>query len=345
MAQVSTFKGAIYRGIGKIDIVDLAYPECGDDDVILRNLLTGVCGSDVAAYYHGGDDGMIWKDHEFGHEAVSEVVQIGKNVTGLAIGDHVFPNYDKALRDPMRMATVGGFSEFIKIPRCEVGYSVLKIDNDIPIRTAVLFEPFVIGARAARSLAPGPGKTAIVFGAGIIGMSSAIMLKWAGCSKVMIVDISDRRLANAQSFDLIPCNPSSEDFKERAFAEFGIDHSILGERCGADLYVDAIGHKAALDNFTRVAGYNAALSIVGVHHVPVEIDLKSLCFANWRIGGCGDLPTEEALPEILDLMRSETYDLSALVTHEFGIDEIEQAIVMGADTSKAQKVCISFTRL
>jgi len=92
----------------------------------------------------------------------------------------------------------------------------------------------------------------------------------------MIVDISDRRLANAQNFDLIPCNPSSEDFKERAFAEFGIAHSILGERCGADLYVDAIGHKAALDNFTSVAGYNAALSIVGVHHAQVDIDLKSM---------------------------------------------------------------------
>jgi len=161
----------------------------------------------------------------------------------------------------------------------------------------------------------------------------------------MIVDISDRRLANAQNFDLIPCNPSSEDFKERAFAEFGLAHSILGERCGADLYVDAIGHKAALDNFTSVAGYNAALSIVGVHHAQVDIDLKSLCFANWRIGGCGDLSTEEALPEILGVMRSGKYDLSALVTHEFGVDQIEEAIAMGADTSKAQKVCISFAKV
>jgi len=342
VTRASTFKGAIYRGVGKIDVVDLVYPECGDDDVVIRNLLTGVCGSDVAAFYHGGDDVMVWKDHEFGHEAISEVVEIGRNVKGLAIGDHVFPNYDKALRDPMRVATVGGFSEFIRIPQCEVGYSVLKIDNDIPLKTAVLFEPFVIGTRAARSLAPGPGKTAIVFGAGIIGMSSAIMLKWAGCAKVMIVDISDRRLDHARRFGLIPCNPASEDFKEKAFIEFGIRQTILGDRCAADLYVDAIGHRAALDNFTMVAGCDAALSIVGVHHAPVEIDLKSLCFANWRIGGCGNLPTEEALPEILNLMRSGTYDLSALVTHEFGIDQIEEAIATGADTSKAQKVCISF---
>ena len=144
-----SYRAAIYRGIGKVDVVDLPYPECGDDDVIVRNLMCGVCGSDIHAFRHGGDEHMIWKDHEFGHEALSEVVEIGSNVKGLSVGDHVFPNQGKALRDMNRMGTVGGFSEFIRIPQCEVGYSVLKIDNDIPVRTAVLFEPFVIGTRGA----------------------------------------------------------------------------------------------------------------------------------------------------------------------------------------------------
>jgi threonine dehydrogenase-like Zn-dependent dehydrogenase len=164
-----TYKAAIYRGIGKVDVVDLPYPECDDDDVIVHNLLTGVCGSDVAAYRHGGDANMIWADHEFGHKSVAEVVEIGRNVNGLNLGDHVFPNQGKALRDMRRMATVGGFSEFIRVPQCEVGHSVLPIDNDIPMKTAVLVEPFVIGTRVARGLNPGPDKTAIVFGAGIIG--------------------------------------------------------------------------------------------------------------------------------------------------------------------------------
>src|SRR5258706_6988502 len=149
-----TYKAAIFRGPGSVDVVDLPYPECGEDDVIVRNLMTGVCGSDVAAYRMGGDDHMIWQDHEFGHEAVSEIVEMGRNVQGLALGDHVFVNQGKALRDMNRMATVGGFSEYIRIPQCEAGYSVLPIDNDLPARTAVLVEPFVVGARGAESLAP-----------------------------------------------------------------------------------------------------------------------------------------------------------------------------------------------
>ncbi|CAN7588835.1 alcohol dehydrogenase catalytic domain-containing protein [Phenylobacterium sp. LjRoot225] len=337
-----TYKAAIFRDTGSVDVVELPYPQCGDDDVIVRNLITGVCGSDVSAYKHGGDDHMVWKDHEFGHEALSEVVEIGRNVKDLKLGDHVFPNQGKALRDMRRMATVGGFSEYIRIPQCEVGYSVLKIDNDIPLKSAVLFEPFVIGARGARSLNPGPGKTAIVFGAGIIGISAAIMLQWFGCSKVMVVDLSDFRLENAKTFGLVTCNVATEDLKAKALAEFGAQTSFFGERCGADLYLDAIGMKPAIDNFAMLAGREASLAIVGVHHEPVAIDLMKVCYSNWHIGGCGGLPIEEAAVDILAMMRSGRYELSTLVTHEYQVDQIADALVMGANAKKAQKVCISF---
>ena len=337
-----TYKAAIFRGIGIVYVVDLPYPQCGDNDVVVRNLLTGVCGSDVSAYRHGGDDNMIWKDHEFGHEAVSEVVELGRNVKDLKPGDHVFVNQGKALRDMKRMATVGGFSEYIRIPQCEVGYSVLKIDNDIPIRTAVLVEPFVVGTRGAQNLNPGPDKTAIVFGAGIIGMSTAIMLKWYGCSKVMIVDVSDYRLDNAKNFGLITCNSAKEDLKAKAFAEFGSQKGFFGERCNANLYLDAVGLNAAVDNFVMLAGREACLAIVGVHHKPVGIDLMQLCYNNWHISGCGNLPIEVAIVDILEMMKSGRHDLSSLVTHEYKVEQIADALVMGGNAKEAQKVCISF---
>jgi 2-desacetyl-2-hydroxyethyl bacteriochlorophyllide A dehydrogenase len=337
-----TYKAAIYRGIGSVDVVNLPYPECGDDAVIVRNLLTGVCGSDVSAYKHGGDANMIWRDHEFGHEAVSEVVEIGKNVKDLELGDHVFVNQGKGLRDMKRMATVGGFSEYIRIPQCEVGYSVPRIDNDIPVRTAVLVEPFVIGARGAKSLNPGPDKTAIVFGAGIIGMSAAIMLKWYGCSKVMIVDISDSRLENAKTFGLVTCNSATEDLKAKAFAEFGSQNTFLGERCNASLYIDAVGLKVAVENFTMLAGKEASLAIVGVHHEPVDINLMQVCYSNWHINGCGSLRIEDAIVDIQEMMKSGMYNLTPLVTHEYKVERIVDALVMAANAREAQKVCISF---
>jgi threonine dehydrogenase-like Zn-dependent dehydrogenase len=337
-----TYKAAIFRGPGRVDVVEKPYPACGADEVIVRNLMTGVCGSDVAAFRQGGDDHMIWQDHEFGHEAISEVVEIGRDVQGLALGDHVFVNQGKALRDMRRMGTVGGFSELIRIPQCEVGYSVLKIDNEIPVRSAVLFEPFVIGTRAARSLNPGPGKTAVVFGAGIIGMSTAIMLRWYGCRRVMIVDVSDFRLEKAKAFGLATCNPATEDLKAKAMAELGSETGFFGERCRADLYVDAVGLKAAIDSFAAIAGREATLAIVGVHHEPVELNLMQVCYSNWHINGCGSLPIEEAVDDIVQMMKSGAYDLSSLVTHVYKVDQIADALVMGGNAKEAQKVCISF---
>lgn len=130
--------------------------------------------------------------------------------------------------------------------------------------------------------------------------------------------------------------------KAKAFAEFGSQKGFLGERCNANLYIDAVGLKAVVDNFSMIAGKEASLAIVGVHHVPVGIDLRLLCYSNWHISGCGNLPIEAAVADILDMMKSGQFDLSSLVTHEYKVEQIAEALVMGSNANVAQKVCISF---
>ena len=338
----ATYKAAIFRGVGKVDVVDLPYPACGDDEAIVRNVLTGICGSDIFAYQKHGPESRIWIGEEFGHEAISEVVELGKDVKGLQVGDRVFVNTDKAMRDPRRVSATGGFSNYLRIPKCEVGYSLLPIDQDLPVRAAVLFEPFVIGTRGVKGLNPKPGEGAIVFGAGIIGITSAVMLHWYGCDKVMVVDYSDYRLENARRLGFSICNPGREDLKDKAFATFGSQRGYPAEKCRARYYVDAVGVKAVIDNFAMLAPRNGELAIVGVHKEPASLDMTQVNFNNWHIHGCGDGATEALWPEILAMMRSGTYDLASLVTHEFPIEEINSALTLAGNPELAQKVCISF---
>jgi len=337
-----TYKAAIFKGKGSVEVAELPYPQCGDDDIIVRNLMAGVCGSDLAAYQRGGEVSKIPDNSEFGHEMVSEVVEVGKNILDLKLGDHVFPNLGNAIRDRSRMSCVGAFSEYLRIPQCELGFSVIKIDEGISPKISVLLEPFVVGTRGAKSLNPRPGKTAIVFGAGIIGMSAAIMSQWYGCDKVMIVDISEARLENARSFGLVTCNPETEDLKTKAFEEFGTQPGMFGETCNANLYVDALGMSVAIDNFAMLAGREASLAVVGKHRGPVSLNMLPLCYGNWHIGGCGTGPIEVLAVDIMEMMKSGKYDLSSLVTHEYRIDQINDALVMGANAKEAQKVCISY---
>lgn len=337
-----TFKAAIFRGPGRVDVVDLPYPECGDDEAIVRNLMTGICGSDIFAWQKHGPTSRIWVDEEFGHEGIAEVVELGRNVTGLNVGDRVFVNTDKAFRDRRRVSAAGAFSNYLRIPQCEVGYSLLPIDADLPLRAAVLFEPFVIGTRGVKVLDPRPGDKAIVFGAGIIGVTSAIMLKWFGCDEVMIVDLSEFRLENARRLGFHTCNPTREDLQAQARAVFGTSPGYPAEKCGAQLYVDAVGVGSVISDFAALAPRNGSLSLVGVHKEPVPLDLAQVAFNNWHIHGCGDGATEDLAPEILAMMRSNRFDLASLVTHEFSIDRIAEALDQAGKANEAQKVCISF---
>ena len=338
----ATYKAAIFRGPGKVDVVELPYPDCGDDEAIVRNLMTGICGSDIFAWQKHGPTSRIWVDEEFGHEGIAEVVRLGKDVTGLSVGDRVFVNTDRAFRDKRRVSAAGAFSNYLRIPQCEVGYSLLPIDKDLPLKAAVLFEPFVIAARGTKFLAPQPGDKAIVFGAGIIGITCAIMLKWYGCEQVMVVDLSDFRLENARQLGFLTCNSGSEDLKAKAIATFGARPGYPSEKCGARLYVDAVGVSSVVDSFAALAPRNGSLSLVGVHKSPVALDLAAVAFNNWHIHGCGDGATEEYHPDILAMMRSGQFDLPALVTHEFPIDLIEQAFIQAGKPDEAQKVCVMF---
>ena len=85
-------KAALYQGQKKIAMTTLETPVAGDDDIVVKNLYASICGTDVAVYQHGPNTGhRITLGSEFGHEMVSQVVQVGKNVRGIHLGDRVYP--------------------------------------------------------------------------------------------------------------------------------------------------------------------------------------------------------------------------------------------------------------
>ncbi len=340
-----TYKAAIYREAGNIELVEKPYPDtCGDNDIIVKNLYATICGADYVAYKQDGDAQMIWKDYEFGHEMVSEIVEIGKNVKGLEVGDWVFPNLGYAYRDHHRMATVGGFSEYLYLPNIDledVQPSVIKLDKSLGFKNLCLFEPFVVGTRAAEDL-NAKGKTAIVIGSGFIGMSVAIMLKYFGCTKVMMIDFSDFRLQNAREFGLLTCNPKNEDLKARAIEEFGSRRCYGGEKCGADIYVDAIGIQPCIDYFEQLGCYGATFSIVGVHHKPGQFNMPSITYNNQIIKGCGKIPLVDAFKILTEMLKTTEIDISKLISHEFSLDEIEEALITHGKFDIAQKVAIKY---
>lgn len=348
-----TYRAAIYQGKGHIDIVEKQLPDqVGDNEVIVKNLIATICGADYASYSRGdGDAHMLWSGSEFGHEMVSEVVAVGKNVKDVEIGDWLFPNLGYAFRDHHRMATVGGFSEYLVFPdfslegSCEVGSqkqpSAFKLDKSLGLKNLCLIEPLSVGCKAAASLHP-DGKTAIVIGAGTIGLSTAIMLKYYGAVKVLIIDFSEFRLAKAREFGILTCNPKKEDLDETIFREFGEAYAYGGKKCRANIFVDCIGIQPAIDYFTKYGGYGATLAIVGTHDAKnPTISANSVCFNQQHIQGCGYQALDKCVEDICDMVRGGV-DLSSIITQTYTLDQIDDAMKVLDNPEISQKVAIVY---
>ncbi|MDZ4992519.1 alcohol dehydrogenase catalytic domain-containing protein [Clostridium perfringens] len=335
-------RAAIYNGKKNIDLIDMEMPSAGDNDIVVRNIYSSICGTDVAVYFHGlGTGHKINVGGEFGHEMVSEVVQVGKNVKDIKIGDRVYPYPRLAKGDPKRAGTIGGFSEYMLLPNVELNKQVYKVSDKISSKEASLIEPFTVGCRAARRSIPKKGESAIVFGAGTIGIATAISLKYFGCDKVMICDFSDFRLEKAKKLGFETCNNSKEDLKSKAIEYFGEAPSLNGITAKVDIYIDAAGAASILDLFQDIGKIECRMVVVAVLAGKRPVDILAMTFAQHALIGSGGYMPEDVI-DVMRIMESKRWDVESIITHEFSWEELPYAIETAGDVNHALNVVIKY---
>lgn len=139
--QRGKMRAAVYLGKENIEIRELDIPEVGDNDVLVRNIYSSICGTDTAVFMHGPNTGhRVDVGGEFGHGTVSRVVKTGKNITEFSVGERVYPYPRFAKNDTRRAGTIGGFSEYILIPEAKKYHSLYPVDERISDRAACLIE-------------------------------------------------------------------------------------------------------------------------------------------------------------------------------------------------------------
>ena len=335
-------RAAIYNGQKNILLTELDTPVAGDNDIVIRNLYASICGTDVAVYLHGPNTGhIITVGGEFGHEMVSEVVQTGKNVRGIHVGDRVYPYPRLAKGDPRRAGTVGGFSEYVLIPNAKCNEQVYLVPDQISSRTACLIEPFTVGFRAARRSGPKSGEHAIVFGAGTIGIAAAIGLKYFGCDKVMLCDGSDFRLEKAKALGFGICNNSREDLKTDAMEYFGSALSRYGPTGDVDIYIDAAGAQSVLETYQAIGKIESRMVVVAVAAGKRPIDILEMTYSQHAlIGSGGYLP--EDVQDVMAVMASGTWDIESIITNEYPWEQLPQAIEKASHVEEALNVIIRY---
>ena len=318
-------------------------PIAGDDDIVVKNIYASICGTDVAVYMHGPNTGhKVTLGEEFGHEMVSQVVQVGKNVKDIQVGDYVYPYPRLAKGDPKRSGTVGGFSEYVLIPHAKLGREVYDIPTErISLKTACLIEPFTVGFRAARRSFPKKGENAVVFGAGTIGIAAAIGLKYFGCDKVMICDHSDFRLEKAKFLGFEACNNNKEDFKEKAMSYFKEASSRFGPTADIDIYIDAAGANSILELYQNIGKIESRMVVVAVLAGKRPVDILEMTYSQHAIIGSGGYFPED-VEDVMTAMESHQWDIESIITDEYPWDQLSDAIEKAADVDHSLNVVIHY---
>lgn len=335
-------KAAIYNGKRNIILKELPQPKAGINDIVVKNLYASICGTDVAVYQHGPGTGhKITVGGEFGHEVVSEVIEVGKNVKDIKVGDRVYPYPRLAKGDTKRAGTIGGFSEYILIPNAKLNEQVYKVDAKISDKEASLIEPFTVGCRAARRAFPKNGEKAIVFGAGTIGIAAAIALKYFGCEKVMICDHSDFRLEKAKKLGFEICNNGKENLAKKAIQYFGEALSIKGVTADVDIYIDAAGAECILGTYQEMGKIESRMVIVAVLAGMRPVNILDMTFSQHSIIGSGGYMPED-VKDVMKIMESRKWDIETIITHKFPLEKLSEAIEKAADVDNSLNVVIEY---
>lgn len=335
-------KAALYQGVHNVEIVDLPDYECGDDAIILKNIYSSICGTDVAVYNHGlGLGHRVTIGGEFGHETVCKVAKVGKNVKDIKVGDRVYPYPLLVTGDKKRAGTIGGFSQYIYCPNPVWEESIYHVDDKISDKEAALIEPFTVGCRAARRGLPQAGEKAVVFGAGTIGIAAAIALKYFGCKQVVICDYSDFRLEICRKLGFDTYNNKADDELTELISLFGQSMGINGEAIDCDIWIDAAGADSVLNAYEKMGKYNSRMVLVAVGTNRREIDVLGLTFGQKSITGSGGY-TPQDVKDVLEIMKSGKWDIEKMITDEYILDDLAEAIERASDVDSALNVVIRF---
>jgi len=320
---------------------DVPAPEFGINDVLIRVLITGICGTDLHIYeWDQWAAATIPVPLVIGHEFVGEVVEVGSNVADLSPGDivsgegHVVCGRCRnclAGRRHLCAHTMGvgvnrpgAFAEYIVLPMSNIWrHNRGKIDLEI----AAIFDPFGNAVHTALSF-PVLGEDVLITGAGPIGIMAAAVVRHAGARHVVITDVNSKRLKLAEKMGVTLAVNTSEtglsDVQKR-----------LGMYEGFDVGLEMSGNASAFREMLANMSHGAKIAMLGIPSSETAIDWKQVIFNMLTIKGIYGREMYESWYKMTVMLESGL-DIKPIITHRFAWHEYEKgfAAMKSGDAGK-----------
>jgi L-iditol 2-dehydrogenase len=325
-------KAAVMNKPFDIEITEIPVPEIEDDEVLVKVMAVGICGSDIHYYEHGRIGRyVVEKPIILGHECSGIAVAVGKNVTRIKVGDRVAIEpgitcgrceYCKEGRynlcsDVKFLATPpidGAFVQYIKHRED----FLFPIPDELSFEEAALNEPFSVGIHASKRANLQPGSIVAIMGMGPIGLTAIAAVRAFGASTIIVTDLERNRLDAAKRLGAthtinILENDPIEEIKR-----------LTGGK-GVDVAFETAGNPKALQTALQVVKRGGKLVIVGLPPQD-EIELNISLIADNEFDIFGVFRYSNTYPQGIKLLASKFCDFKSLITDRYSLEQTKEAM-------------------
>lgn len=325
-------KASRFLGNKTFAVTDLPTPYAGPGELVLRNQVCGVCGTDVHIYHGEPGSADVNPPVVLGHEYSGEVVEVGEGVTGFAVGDHVTvdpniycghcaycQNGKKQLCPSMEAIGVtrdGGFAQYSRIPASQA----FKLEPTVPWEAAAMAEPLACCLHGIDLAGIQVGDKVCVVGGGAIGLLMVQLAKLSGASQIVLSEPNEkRRQVGLQLGANAAIDPTRPDAQE-AFAQ------VLGG--GANVVIECVGNVPAVKSAFQFAGKGATVLLFSVPKVDATFDLPLFDVYKKELTIKGSFVNPDTHARAVALINSGKVDFGPIITHRFTLDQLPEAIAM-----------------
>ncbi len=307
---------------------DIERPTIGINDVLIKVLRAGICGTDVHIYnWDAWAQATIPVPMAIGHEFVGRIVETGSNVADFFPGDlvsgegHVVCGRCRnclAGRRHLCANTMGvgvnrpgAFAEYIALPMT----NIWRHHDGVPLDVAAIFDPFGNAVHTALSF-PVLGEDVLITGAGPIGIMAAAVARHAGARFTVITDVNPYRLDLARKIGVT----QAVDVRTARLADV---QKQLGMTEGFDVGLEMSGTEAAFRDMLANMSHGAKIAMLGIPAGEMTIDWRTVIFNMLTIKGIYGREMYETWYKMTVMLQSGL-DISPVITHRFPYTEFEQ---------------------
>lgn len=334
---------AMYYNNKDVRLEEMPLPEIGPDELLVKVIASGICGSDVMEWYRLKKAPLV-----LGHEISGEIVKVGRKVRKYKLGQRVFVSHHvpcNACRYCLRgehtvchtLHTTnfypGGFSEYLRVPAINVDRGVFILPGAMSYEEGTFIEPLACVLRAQRMAGIRPGLSVLILGGGISGVLHLLAAKAGGAGKVFVTDINDYRLKTAKRFGADKVIHAREDIIPV------LQKANQGRL--ADVVIVCTGALSAFNQSMQCLDRAGTLVIFAPPAPGITLGFPANDF--WRNGikivhSYGASPDD--LKMAIKLLSTKKLAVSRMITHRLSLEDAGEGFGLVATGNKCLKVII-----